>query len=66
MSNTKQRKITNADFEHMFGADNGMDAMCDKYEAATGKKMMLTISSFEEFKEWIKENEPDFYNSYKS
>ncbi len=53
------------DIKHMLGTENGLDKIMIKYEKVTGKKMKLTESSFEDFWVWIKENEPDFYNSYK-
>lgn len=53
------------DLKHILGIENGLDEIMEKYTKATGKKMSLTLDSFEEFLEWVKINEPDFYKSYK-
>jgi benzoyl-CoA reductase/2-hydroxyglutaryl-CoA dehydratase subunit BcrC/BadD/HgdB len=55
--------MSNDDLKHILGIENGLDKIQAKYEKATGKKM--TLSSLDEFLEWVKENEPEFYNSYK-
>lgn len=59
------KRLMSNDLKHILGIENGLDKIQAKYEKATGKKMNLTQSSFDEFLEWVKVNEPDFYNSYK-